>query len=473
MVNDTQLKAAVQNDNRTVDEITAELDHHRGHVYREVKDAVDRGVLIRQKNGRSWHHYTPDEDAAPDASDPGVEGIVVDVAAADDDEDAQDDAGDDGTMPVHRNYDFDAAVPEDVTYVPTNGEVEELLAMVNARQENPVRGRIGGPTGCGKTTLAEAIAGEYEIPLFTIQGKYTLRESDLLGSPVIVGDTSVWVDGVLVKALLASQHGPVVLLVDEVNRARAQSKSALFSALDHRAEVRLDGPRGGEVISGNPENLIVLATMNEGEEYAVEDMDHAEKRRFAGKWNVDYLGRNYPQREAALLTPGDPNDAGTDPFEAADVDIDDGTIDAPEMHDALANAMVDVANQIRDLADDATGTAVRNGVPTSALEQWAVTSRAFHAAGIADPIVRAAKAVIARPYYDDDARAYDEVVSTVEAALAGAPIGEAAFEAWADDLIVQCETCGFQAPKVEADERGITDDMECPECRANLATKQL
>ena len=85
-----------------------------------------------------------------------------------------------------------------------------------------------------------------------------------------------------------------------MNRARPEAKSVLFSALDHRATVELEGGRN-EIIKGDAENLIVFGTINQGRGYKVQPMDIAEKRRFGAKWDVDYLGVTYPDREAQLI----------------------------------------------------------------------------------------------------------------------------------------------------------------------------
>lgn len=447
-MDDAQLIDAVQGGNHEVPEIADAVDKHPGHMYRVCSDAAERGVLGREKDGHSWHYFIPDEE---EVSETAADADTVQTS--------------NGRMPVFRDYDWDSYVPEADTYMATDGEVEEFVALVNAREERPVHGRLGGPTGCGKTSMAKRFAAVSDIPCFTLQGKYTMREGDLLGSPVVIGDTTVWVDGVLTKALLASKEGPVVLLIDEINRARAQAKSVLYSALDHRAEVTLDGGRGGEPIEGKPENLIVVGTMNEGEKHTTEDMDHAEKRRLGAKWNVDYLGRNHPSAEVALLTGDGVEDR--DAFEDVSIELEDGTLNEyDELPEGLAREMVEVANRLRDEADDTLG--LDYGVPTDALQAWAHATRAFAEAGITNPVMRAARTMVARPYYEDDD--YDTVLNTIKSALDDAPVDADEYEAWAGDMQYECDRCGFVCSTADHDSRGLQGT--CPDCGDGLGKKQ-
>lgn len=423
MTNDDRIIEAVESGNHTAEELSDALGLSQGHTYRVLKEAAERGVLERQKDGHEWVYHVSDGTEAP-----------ADAFEGDD------------VMPVDRNYDWDALVPAtNVEYLPHDGELDELTALIETREEigQPVRALIGGPTGCGKTTLAEYIAAENGWPLFTIQGKYTMREKDLLGSPLIIGGETRWSDGVLTKALLASADRPVVLLVDEANRARAQAKSVLFSALDHRAELTLDGGRGGELIAGDALNLIVIATINEGAGYMVEQMDLAEKRRFGAKWNVDYLGIEYPDREAGLVA------------------------DRAGVAENFARALVDTANSIRQTASDPTSK-IPSGVPTSALISWAAASRAFEDSGLSNPVIRAGNAQVVRAFYDDDESVADEVSSIIKSHLDGAPVNGEDHAKWADDEQVICDDCGFACSRVEADERNLTVAMECPNCDGDL-----
>jgi len=254
------------------------------------------------------------------------------------------------------------------------------------------------------------------MPLFDISVKWSIDSSALLGRYVYVDEATRWVNGPLTKALLASQERPVVLLLDEVNRARPEAKAALFEALDDRAQVTLDS-LGGKTIQGDAMNLIVFSTMNVGSGHVVEELDLAEQRRLGGMWEVNYLGMNHPDREAGLLT------------------------DRTPVHEGLALSLVEAANDVRDLAGD-TSQQVDRGIPTGVLMEWASSAHKYAAAGLADPVMRAAKSKTIRAFYRDgdrDAAGLDEVLTTLESHVDGVPadaVLEAdAWQQWAGETL--------------------------------------
>lgn len=427
-MNTQEVYAAIDNGHSTIEEIAAAVDHHYGHVGRVLKQMHEDGDLERWKDGHTVHYGKPDPEAEPEVgSDLG-----------------------DTLAPVARDYEdeFARRVPTGVKYVPTDGELDELKASIDAAHalDEPVRAMVSAPTGAGKTTLAEYVAQTYDAPMFTLQMNYLMSEADLIGSPTYVGDAgTMWVDGALTKALIASQDGRAVLLVDEVNRARPEGKASLFGALDHRATVTLDGPRGGEVIEGDPNNLIVIATMNEGDDYNVADpdMDLAERRRYTEWFDIDYLT---PAKERDLL------------------------VDRTGIHKPLAELMVKAGNDIRDLADE-NGTDIKRGLPTSAMLAWAAKSRGYHMAGLDDPIMRAAHKTIVRPFYDTEA-ARNTATQTIEAHVGDAPMDEDDFEGWAADTKIVCgsASCEWEIPETKEDEYESLAYGECPECSEPVRT---
>lgn len=422
-----ELKAAIDDGNETHKEIADYLDLDHRHVAKYAKKHAENDeTAIERERGASGFTYSVVEQPAQSS------GSTM---------------GED--YPVDRDYNWDEYVPDPSTvdeYVPTNGEWDQINAQVDLREQTqkPARALIGGPTGCGKTTLAENIAAERGWPLFTIQVRYSMDEADLLGSPALTGGETRWKDGVLTKALLCSQERPTVVLIDEANRAPARAKSALFSALDHRAQVTLDG-RGGEVIEGEPMNLITFATINEGAGYQVEKLDHAEKRRYGSRWNVSYLGEDHPQREAQLVT------------------------DRTPANDRLAEMLVEAANTVRDRAHDSTSD-VRSGVPTSAVINWAQVAAAYDERNIQNPIVKAADSEIVRAFYDDRQTERDEVSTIIKSHLDGAPFESSELSEWAGgaDEHVVCDNCGWREDIDTADDMGALDWLECPECDHDL-----
>lgn len=260
--------------------------------------------------------------------------------------------------------------------------------------------------GATDPSTGEPIEFRTGCPIVTIQCKYSMSEADLLGMPNVDGDGTYWQDGPVTKALLASREMPVVLLLDEANRARPESKSALFSVLDDRAELVLDG-RGGERVTGIPQHLISFAAINEGAGYYVEEMDYAEKRRLGAKLHVNHLGAERKERAVELLS------------------------DRTRAHEDLAAVFIDAANDVRDLAE-ADHSPVSIGVPTGTVLEWAETAYAYHGIGFDNPLMESAEDVVVRPFYDDHAGESD-----VREAIAGhvddVPFDEEAFAEFTAD----------------------------------------
>lgn len=275
-------------------------------------------------------------------------------------------------MKVERNYNWDARIPKiDAIYYEQGGELKKLSSIKGGRW------RIEGPTGCGKTMLAEYFAAKNKLPLFTIQGRYTLNPADLIGRPTIVGNDVYWIDGTLTKALLCSNERECVLLVDEINRMEPRSQAILLEAADYRCQITIEAL--DEVVKGVAENLYIISTLNKGGEYFVNRLDAAVEGRFS-VIVLDYLGLKNREAEIELL------------------------IERCGIKYELADLLVSTANKIR--VDAKSGKSVITlGIPTRNLINWARLTVSYKEHGIGNnPIVEAAKDAVVDALYEGQAK---------------------------------------------------------------------
>lgn len=403
----------------TVSEIESEFSYSRSKINTELKKLVDEGVLERRRDGRSYTYSVASESRSNDGSVTNTSHIQSTQTRSYPNTEERTNLKMDnssgtntsspsieGSMPVNREYDFTDRIPDGVDpYIPSDNEVMKILSTINNRDKTGKKARflIGGPTGCGKTHLVKYLADYLDMPLFTIQGKWALDETDLIGNPTLVGDNSWWVDGELTKALLSSTTRPTILLVDEINRVRPDSKGVLYPAFDDRCEVRLD-MRGGEVITGNPHNLIVFSTVNEGSGYFTEEMDLAEIRRVSTKHNLEYLGVNDKSREIRLVS------------------------ERTGINEDVADLLVDTANKIRSMADSSTSVTI--GIPTASVISWAQESLSYHNSNIKNPIFEAAKTTVINPYYDSNPDAKSRVKEVIAEKTNKSEINAESLQEW-------------------------------------------
>lgn len=424
------VQEAIEAGHEDVESIADYCGVHSGHAGKELKRIVeDPGNPVdREPEGRG-HRY-----------------LIGDHAAATGEEDGE-------YLPVlgGRTYDWDRYVPDKtdvVEYVPTDGEWDQITAEIDARHETGKLPRflVSGPTGSAKTTLAEWIAAERGWPYFEINVAYSMSKADLLGRAVLRAGETLWQDEVLTKALMCSRERPCVVVIDEANRAPARAKSALFSALDYRGEVVLNG-RGGEVIEGDPLDLITVATINIGAGYQVEPLDKAEKRRYGNRFDITYLGmaEGGVDEEAELIEAQSPASK------------------------RLGEMLVIAANDVRERAEDPTSD-VRTGIPVDATITWAQTAAAHNAAEMENPLISAAESSVLNKYYDEREAERDEVDSILRSHLDGAPFETEELREWtggAEEAVV-CMNCDYRADIETAEEQGVLDWMECPECNHDV-----
>jgi cell division protease FtsH len=153
----------------------------------------------------------------------------------------------------HTNVTFDDVAGADEA----KDEVRELVEFLkNPGRFTRIGGRIPrgvllvGPPGCGKTLLAKAIAGEAEVPFFSISG------SDFVEMFVGVGASRV---RDLFKQ--ARENSPCIIFLDEIDAVGRRRGSGMGGGHDEREQtlnailVEMDG-------FGTDEGIIVVAATN-------------------------------------------------------------------------------------------------------------------------------------------------------------------------------------------------------------------
>jgi MoxR-like ATPase len=114
-----------------------------------------------------------------------------------------------------------------------------------------------GPPGCGKTTLACAVAQEFELPVYLINCTSDMRPEDLLITPVLSSDRQIVYRA---SSLVSAMVNGGICILDEANRMNEKSWASLASLLDDRRYI--ESIIAGIKIRAHPEFRLV-ATIND------------------------------------------------------------------------------------------------------------------------------------------------------------------------------------------------------------------
>ena len=194
---------------------------------------------------------------------------------------------------------------EEPYYLPIGDEIELFEAAF--RTKIPVL--FKGPTGCGKTRFIEymsyklgeplrkvkrggagkgkkdaAATNGHHIPLVTIACHEDLTASDLVGRYLLEGQSTVWIDGPLTRAVKVGG----ICYLDEIVEARKDTTVLIHPLTDHRRILPVE--KRGELLQA-ADNFLLVLSYNPGYQSALKDLKHSTRQRFIA------LEFDYPPRD--------------------------------------------------------------------------------------------------------------------------------------------------------------------------------
>lgn len=192
---------------------------------------------------------------------------------------------------------------EEPYYRPVSDEVE----LFEAAYATKIPVLFKGPTGCGKTRFieymsyklgqpltkvkgrggnkraAEASNGK-NLPLVTIACHEDLTASDLVGRYLLEGESTVWIDGPLSRAVKAGG----ICYLDEIVEARKDTTVIIHPLTDHRRILPVE--KRGELLEA-AEGFLLVLSYNPGYQSALKDLKHSTRQRFVA---IEF---GYPPRD--------------------------------------------------------------------------------------------------------------------------------------------------------------------------------
>ena len=174
------------------------------------------------------------------------------------------------------------------SYIPRKVDgLTDLVVLQKAWQYNQTDARrkmnilLIGDAGTGKNHLAEALGAWAKVPVWSISLNGGSTVEDIVGQPLFINGTTVWVDGVLTYAM---RHGGIVVL-DEVNACPNEITFVLHQILDNRRTLTLV-QKGREVVRAH-KDFFAIGTMNP-DYRGTKPLNEAFKDRFHLPIEIDY-----------------------------------------------------------------------------------------------------------------------------------------------------------------------------------------
>jgi nitric oxide reductase NorQ protein len=198
----------------------------------------------------------------------------------------------------------DSTLAQQPYYLALGDEVEVFQAAYDARL--PVL--LKGPTGCGKTRFVEYMTWriyqsgersqqrggdkleELEVPLITISCHEDLTATDMVGRYLLQGDSTLWSDGPLTRAVRTG----ALCYLDEIVEARKDTTVLIHSLTDHRRLLPIE--KTGELVAAHPDFLLIIS-YNPGYQSVLKDLKPSTRQRFVSL-TFDYPD---PEREAEII----------------------------------------------------------------------------------------------------------------------------------------------------------------------------
>ncbi len=364
------------------------------------------------------------------------------------------------------DHEFDE--PEVQSDISSEEHLEELESITDIKGKLHEKGLIndrGEKTELYPHSRANAYRDIYKVyendnlpstPYFEVTMSHAKYAKDLIGYPHISDEGTTFIKGKVTKAVESSTKEPTILALDEINRAPTSAKDELYDALDGRVKISMD-EAGGLEITGDASNIIIVSTMNKGSGHHVEPLDFAEKRRLGDTYYVDFLGVEYPEKEAELI------------------------VDNSPVSESLASEIVRTANEIRSTAKSKESN-LSYGVPTGNLIVWAKKAFTNHLAGKEEPVVKAGVSSVARAMYDHNEDEVQTVETTITKNMQGVDFFQDETEdntesagnttSFISETRYVCEDednvgCTWSAPESQA-EMVATEYLICPECESGV-----
>ncbi len=238
-------------------------------------------------------------------------------------------------------------------YEPQGSEIAIFEAAW--RRRLPVM--LKGPTGCGKTRFLEHMAHRLGRPLVSVSCHEDLTSADLVGRFLLDGESTVWQDGPLTRAVKAG----AICYLDEIVEARTDSTVIIHPLTDHRRRLPLE-KRGLEIEAH--EDFLLVISYNPGYQTVLKDLKPSTKQRFVA---IDF---RYPSAE----------------IEARILQNEVEGLDAE-----LATRLVAIAHKARALKD--------HGLDEASSTRSLVYAASLIAAGL--PPLEAGEAALINPLTDD------------------------------------------------------------------------